>query len=423
MLGGELAAKLLASQGSGDTISVRPSEVDFADAKLLTELVFEGSWCHRRTVAFCFVAQRRGHWMVSADFTIPRAILSIPALSENDPVLVPLLTASKDIMPRADVITSDEHGDRFPIEGTRRGRLAACMILLWLAHRAGLWSEALEIAAPLTDTDTRVSAHAFDSVEDVLVERPASWRWRTPTHGRNDLVDFANAARLFQRSVLVLAAFPRTAAFARSRKLATITYDAPIRWTRQVFESFGLQPLRIAPLTIFGGDADSYHVQLDPPEGVVVVDTRLLYSYTARHPITVARRVHGTARADDPDQLLAAPVGGGARPVEGKADGPRSDLDDYTLAMARPLPASAASGRWRRRWGFVLGSSEPMPAHVRVGGGRLPRLLDGRDVVTIFHVYPDISAYAGLLVAAVVNFAYVLGLFVVLVAQGGTTLG
>ncbi len=432
MQGGEFVAKLLESQGRESDTPAGRDEVRLTDAKALSKLFFEGSWCHRRVVTFRFVAQRRGHWTFHTDFTVPRRALDIAALVTENEVFIPLLTAPKDIMPRADVSTSDECDHGFPLAGTHLGRTAACMILLWLADRAGLWQDAVELdpglIPALTDTDTRVSARALDKVEDILESKCAPTDWRaTPVvsdgsverRPRSDLVDFASAARLFSRSVAVLAAIPKQAAREEAHKLATISYDAPIRWTRAWGrELCGVEPLRIAQLTAFGGDADSYHVQLDPPEGVVVVDTRLLYSYTSQRPITPRS---GTPDADFPDDVLRLPAEGAKRPAD-KDERLKSGLEDYTLARARPLPSRSALGDWRRHWGFVLGSAEPMPAHVRVGGRRLPRLIEGRDVVTMFHVYPDASAFAGLRIAAVVNFAYVLGIFVAVIAGAGSQL-
>jgi hypothetical protein len=432
MRGGEFAARLLERQGSESEAPTRRDEVRLADAELLSEIFFEGTWCHRRVVTFRFVAERRGHWTFHADFTIPGRSLEVATLVSENEVLIPLLTAPKDIMPRADVSTSDEHDHGIPLAGTHAGRTVACMILLWLADQAGLWEDAVDhdpgLVPELTDTDTRVSARALDKVEDLLEGKhaPTDWRETRPvSYGpvesqRSSLVDFANAARLFSRSVPVLAAFPKQAAHRESRKLATISYDGPIRWTKERGrEFFGYEPRRIAPFTVFGGDAASYHVQLDPPEGVVVVDTRLLYSYTSRLAITLPST---TGDADFPDGILCLPAYGAERPAD-KDENLESDLDDYTLARARPLPSSSAAGGWRRHWGFVLGSAEPMPAHVRVGGLRLPRLIDGRDVITMFHVYPDMSAFVGLRVAAFVNFGYVLGIFATVVAGAGSHLG
>jgi hypothetical protein len=378
------------------------------------------------------VAERRGHWTVDTDFTLHPGFLEVGALTTTNEVFIPLLTAPKDIMPRTDVSTADERGHAFPLGGTYRGRLAASMMLIWLAERAALLGDVVAMLAALTDTDTRVSAEAFDALEDIIDTKrdpcawkpsPASTSCDPRSQPRNALVDFANAARLFTRSVVVLAAFPKTAAFGESHKLATVTYDGPIRWTkprliswktpRLARETFGSQPLRIAPLTVFGGDAESYHVQLNPPDGVTVVDSRLLYSYTAQRPITGS---YSARYGDFPDQGLA-PTPEPSRPPSCRDDALHSELEDYTLVAARPLPPASAAQGWRRYWGFVLGSSEPMPAHVRVGGQRLPRLIDGRDVITMFHVYPNMPAFVGLRVAAAMNFAYVAGLFAAWVAH------
>jgi hypothetical protein len=382
------------------------------------------SWCHRRVVTFRFVAQRRAHWTVEVEFTPTPAFLETSALTTRNEVLVPLLTCSKDILPRAHVGTSDEQGHGFPIAATRTSRTLACMILMWFAEQAGVWSKVIHLLGHLTDTDPRVSARAFDELEDCLTQEQRELVWH-PTHSvdtdmdsarrSSNVVDFATAARLFNRSVLVMAGFPIADAHQNVSKIATFTYDAPIRLTRIRGEHLGLSPLRVAPLTLFGGDADSYHVQLEPPPGVVVVDTRLLYSYTATLPLAAS---YGLPDYAFPDKLLPASERHRREAVAARKADP-SPGDEIAYARARPLPRASSRQGWRRWWGFVLGSSEPMPAHVHVGGQRLPRLIDGRDVVTIFHVYPDMSAFAGLLVAAAANWGYVLGLFAALVLPGG----
>lgn len=396
----EFAKELL----TGHHVRATAQRVDLSDAGTLAQLFFRGSWCHRRVVKLRFVAQRRGHWQLSVDFTGCPEFLEVGALREDSQVLVPLSTFSKDILPRAQIATVDEQEHALPIANTRFSRVAACMAMMWLAEKAGVWSTAVNLLGRLTDTDPRVSAYAFDELERGLSCQQRRLRWDP------SLIYFANAARLFKRSVILMAAFEPRVVEERERKIATLTFDAPIRLTRTLRERLGWEPLRVAPLTIFGGDAHSYHVELEPPEGVVVVDTRLLYSYTARECAMRATR-RAAFPEDSPDETLT--TGRPGRRQRG------SDETECSLATVRPLPRAQLRHGWRRRWGFVLGSAEPMPAHVRIGDKRLPRMINGRDAVAMFHVYPDVSAFAGLFVAACADFAYVLGLFLALVLPGG----
>jgi hypothetical protein len=391
----ELAKELLT--GCHDNVRATAQRVDLSEAGTLAQLFFCGSWCHRRVVKLRFVAQRRGHWQLSVDFTGCPEFLEVGALREGSQVLVPLSTFSKDILPRAQIATVDEQEHALPIANTWTSRVAACMAMMWLAEKAGVWSTAVDLLGRLTDTDPRVSAYAFDELERGLSAQQRTLRWDP------SLIYFANAARLFRRSVILMAAFEPSVVEKRERKIATLTFDAPIRLTRTLRERLGWEPLRVAPLTIFGGDAHSYHAELEPPEGVVVVDTRLLYSYTARE-CAMPSTCRDGFQEDSPDETLTT-----ERP--GRRQG--------GSATVRPLPPAQLRHGWRRRWGFVLGSAEPMPAHVRVGNKRLPRMIDGRDAVAMFHVYPDVSAFAGLFVAACADFAYVLGLFLALVLPGG----
>ena len=399
-----------------------------SEGERLTNLFFFGSWCHRRVVTLRFLAQRRGRWVINVDFTPKPSFLEITALAADSEFYVPLLTCSKDLMPLAHVGATDETGNVFPLAAIGESRKVACMIMMWLAKQAGIWPDVVGRLGSLTDTDPRVSALAIDEIEDRLARKhgevwsPSHMTELAPRTTREGcyLVDFANAARLFNRSVLLMAAFPKRVAERKQRKIATFTYDAPIRLRRSLRERCGWSPLCVAPFTIFGGDADSYHVQLDPPSGVVAVDTRLLYSYTATQSLGSAYRLPTYEFKDEP---LTANRRWRRRVNPSRETGRPSRTNgaatQRTWAPPRPFFHAAAANGWRRLWGFILGSSEPMPAHVQVGGLRLPRLIDGRDVVTMFRVYPDITAFAGLLVAAGANVAYVLFLTVALVWPGG----
>ncbi len=404
-----LADELLLNNGGETHVSV--DEVDLTEGKRLADLFFFGSWCRRRVVTLRFLAQRRGRWVVNVDFTPTPSFLKIAALTTDSEVLVPLLTCSKDFMPLAHVGATDETGRVFPLASVGESRKVVCMIMMSLAKQAGIWPDVIDKLGSLTDTDPRVSAGAIDAIEDRLALKQGEV-WRSAhmaevgpqtTRKGCHLVDFANAARLFNRSVLLMAAFPKETAEHKQHKIATFTYDAPIRLRRSLPERLGWSPLCVAPLTVFGGDADSYHVQLDPPSGVVVVDTRLLYSYTATQSLASA---YGLPAYEFDDEPLPLNRRWPRRVL--RSFGADRPFQSERARWPRPFFNAASAQGWRRLWGYVLGSSEPMPAHVHAGGLRLPRLIDGRDVVTLFHVYPDITGFAGLLVASAANVAYVL---------------
>jgi hypothetical protein len=74
-------------------------------------------------------------------------------------------------------------------------------------------------------------------------------------------------------------------------------------------------------------------------------------------------------------------------------------------------------GSW---WGCVQGSAEPMAAHVRSSGQRLPRLIDGRDAFSMFQFYPQAAGMIGeILTAAYANLLFVAGLCLGLVWTHG----
>lgn len=414
----QLAENLLFAPPALSSI-VSEETVDFAEGERLVDIFFGSApagrdshpaWCKRRVVSLRFQAPRRGHWRVIVDFTLDEGLPGIPTLSQPGEVLVPLFTFAKDIMPRAHVELEDDRGFTVPMESTRRSRVIACTILLTLAKRAGAWAHTYARLAELTDTDPRT---AFAALEDVSKSLEDLYQPESSA----GFFEFANAVRLFHRSVILLAAFPLQE--VGSHKVMTFTYDAPLRLTRLLPERLGYAPLRVAPLTVFGGDALTYHVQLEPLEGVVAVDSRVLYAYTG----SSAKRSPTHDRGEPPwtedneDRELLNAVSRQSRPRLHRRSRGRRRLDDPAPYLPAPLPAQAGRlSTWRRWWGYVEGSAEPMSAHVRVGSKRMPLLREGRDAISIFHLYPDMSALSGLVAGAALNAGYVVMLYLGLVS-------
>lgn len=406
----ELADSLLFPTDDAAAPAPFPDACALAEGRALLDVFFAGTWCDRRVVILQFLAERRGQWTVSVDFLIDGRFAAIESLRRDEEILVPLFTFSKEIMPRAHVRTKDERGHGVSMAGTRRSRRIACMMLMVLAADAGIWQHAVPLLADLTDADPRVAGPAFTALTELLPEHTSKVDWEVPGAGLasrgEQLAAFASAARLFHRSVILLAAFEAPDEGRTKRKIVTFTYDAPVRLARYLPEFVGYSPLRVAPLILFGGDSRSYHVQLEPPDGVVVVDTRLLYSYTALEAQTPQR----SFSEDQPDVVLEdartrVPV---ARLLS------RVGLHTYGSApelRVRPVPGCALEAKWRRWWGSVEGSAEPMSAHVRIAARRLPALRKGRDAIAMFQLYPDIAAFAGLFVGAALNYAFILALF------------
>ncbi len=406
------ASELIAGTAAGKT---PPPDMDLSEGDALVELFFADEageqWCHRRVVALRFLAARRGQWTTVVDFTLDKRFGEVVPLSQGDEVLIPLFTFNKDVMPPAHVRTEDEKGDVLALGSTRPSRLIECMMLIALASKAEILTEdaerIYEDLANLTDTDPRLATCGYEGVECHLHRHSASFD-AGDTRRTTALVRFASAARLFQRSTILLVPFRKWAVRKSAHKIVTFTYDAPIRLTKYAPELVGYSPLRVAPLTIFGGNAESYHVQLEPPDGVVVVNTRLLYAYTANKSRPCRRAF---PEEDLPDQVLhdlahRAPLALGLSRLGLKSYG-----DKGSPVTARPLSRRMLNAGWSRWWGTVLGSAEPLAAHVRVNAGKLPSLIEGRDAITMFQLYPDMSAFSGLLVGALLNYAFVLALF------------
>lgn len=209
------------------------------------------------------------------------------------------------------------------------------------------------------------------------------------------------AAKFLHHSIFMLADFPQSA--IGTRKVVEVTYDSPIRLTKSSPELLGIDPLRIVPRVFFGGDADSYHVQLEPPPGLAIVDSRLFYSYertVSIHPETQTAKYpwHGI------DLQLPGSV-------------PRMPSD--TATDGAQASEKAQDTLW---WSCVQGSADPMAPHIRCSSERMPRLIDGRDTIAMFQVYPQAAGTISESVLAVMgNVIFVIALFVGLVLTRGFT--
>ncbi len=318
-----------------------------------------------------FIEERRGQWSVNVDFCVP-AMNSLKVLRLPDGrFCIPLLTFSKDFLPPAHITIEDERHHRVSLASSERARRVAFAIALAAAQHAGLQVAACRtILWDLTDADTVVSAKAWMDLQTELS------RHRTTNDARRD--DLVLLARLLARSVFLLLEFEVRQ--IGQRKLIKFSHDGPIRITRKWLEVLGLLPRVICTRAAFGGNAESYHVQILPPEHVTVVDSYLLYSY-----FDVCKDRGGNSR-ERKDQELTT-----------------SDQ----LARETSLTKTLGEDSFSQWWGYIEGPAEPMSAHIRTSARRMPRLELGRDCFALFRFYPQFAGLLSLiLVAAIVNIAF-----------------
>jgi hypothetical protein len=358
--------------------------------KQISELVFDNgaTWCQRRVLMLDFLDERRGEWSVNIDFRVPRvdkiALLTKP--SEVDGhcpnYLVPLLTFPKDFLPPAHIKTLDEQGSYLSLADSETSRLTSFVILLATATQADIalvstnWDHLWQLTSP----DTVDAYKAWLTLENVL--RP-----QAPTELT---ARFFKIAQLLTRSVLLLLEFPNDS--LGKRKIVTFTHDGPIRMTRNKAEVFGFRPLSICPRCAFGGNAQSYHVQMHSPERLTVVDSRILYSYYA------------SAAGGHDDEGSSGD--GARRPPDRKLPTP-----DKLVGRRGPIDWMASHGisQW---WGQVEGPAEPMSAHVRCSEERMPAMEDGREVFAVFQLYPQFAGQLTLFfIAAAANVGFAWALF------------
>jgi hypothetical protein len=380
--------------------------IDFSEGEELVRLFFHGDWCRRRVLRLEFIQERRGEWTVNIDFRIPEELGQIGLLHTDHEVFVPILTFSKDYMPRAHVTTSDERGDKFSIAPVADSRVMTTAMLLTMAAQAGFCLKHLSgTVSAISSADHRRARTAYEALfrdEDGLddhgdplprgtcpcISAPAVGH-AAYLHGRDPVHDFLMAAKLLHRSIVLLAEFPANS--VGKRKVVEMTYDGPIRITKTTPEHAGRSPLRVVPRAIFGGDAQSYHIQVQPPENLVAVDTRVLYLYEGTRKRPPTSDVHQVPLLEQEYELVDED--GWWRKVAATKNG-------NTLASRQT--------RYKRWWGCVQGSAEPMAAHVRCGSDRLPRMIDGRDVFAMVQFYPQAAGLISeMLTAALANILFI----------------
>jgi hypothetical protein len=316
----------------------------------LLALLFESgaSFCKRRVVSLRFIEERRGEWSLNVDFVVPdlRGFPFLMADEAQTRMLVPLVTFSKDVLPVANVTIRDEKDDALPLESSRIGQWLAFIVLAAAAEDAGI--DCGRDLILLTDPDTLEAERAWRRITQ-------GNRSTTPPGEPAARRNFAAIARLYRRSIPLLLEIKTTEIGVR--KIVEICYDGPIRVTREKPERRGSQPLVIAPRAIFGGEAETYHVQLLPPERLTVVDSRVLFAYF--------RGESSSGKLHDSDQELAG----------------SPSADEELGYEALPGPG--------RNWGCVEGPAEPMSAHIRCSSDRMPKLIEGRDCTAVFQLYPQ----------------------------------
>jgi hypothetical protein len=347
------------------------------------------TWCKRRVLLLEFLEERRGEWSVNVDFIMPTALCYLPVLQLPDKrFALPLLTFSKDFMPPAHITTEDEGHHRVPLVSSHHSRLVAFAIALAAADSGGIPTTGVcrNFLWALRDANTILSDLAWLELQShIPVGVP---QCEAPTRD-----EFVLLVRLLARSALICLEFKTKE--RGHRKLVRFSHDGPIRITRKWIEVLGLYPRVICTRAVFGGNAESYHVQIVPPERVTVVDSRLLYSYFGYR---TNPRIFYYERQDT--VLLQA---------------------EELLSQTSITTAIAQDGasQW---WGYVEGPAEPMSAHVRCPSRRMPRLEEGRDSFALFRFYPQFAGLLSLiLVAAIVNVAFVIAY--VLGIRSGNELG
>jgi hypothetical protein len=352
-------------------------------------------WCDRRVLTLNFLEERRGQWHITVDCRPPK-----PAdgswLRERSDMLVPLITVRKYLLPLANCYLTDRKGDALTKERTGVARRIAFAILLALMARVVDHAKAGCRVGDLwevTDLDFETGRAALRRVTEQLKDGAPGGKL-----SGDKLRNLLSILRVFSVSALFVVDLPIDRPLGEPQShIVDVRYDSPVRVQRRLGERFGSSPLLIAPRVTFGGDAKSYHVQLDPPTDVMVVDSSLVYAYSAKQPVPGAVE---PSSADDP--LMKVPLRENdlvRRPWlkrircrwYGWGVAPRKNC--YHQDASLPVSV-AAEDDFTRRWARWPGPADPLSSRLSPAGGGMPSITDLRECIAAFSLYPSWSTVA-----------------------------
>ncbi|MGA2835280.1 MAG: hypothetical protein ABSF84_01655 [Acidimicrobiales bacterium] len=349
------------------------------EGRELARLVLEGQWCRRRVINLHFLEERRGEWHGSVDFEVPRRAGAIKLCAAGRGLVwIPVAMYRKHVLPITHMEVRDEQDHIVPTASSAVSTQLAFAMLMGTAARTSL---DVARAAPLLWRIAAPNSVASDRALAEFMEE----HWPSAAAGGSevDRQRFLLTLRSLVGSALVVSELP--ADELGRQHILNLRSDGPVRVSRRFWEMAGWRPLTVAPRVVFGGNARSYHMEIAPPQQILVADSRLIFSYfrDSKEPHTGRELTRPHVRE---------PLGPGKRLWRWWAGGSlrrrrrQEDEEPLTQAIRRQC--------MERYWDQIEGSAEPMTAHVRARGERFPGAFEGRDVYGIFQFYP---AYVGLL--------------------------
>ncbi len=373
-----------------DKPSTRTS--DFASqGREINDLVLEGDWCRRRVVNLHFLEERRGKWHSSVDFEVPSRMRTLELCKAGRGLIwLPLITYRKLLLPITHMHARDEQDGNVPTATSAISAQLAFAILIGNAERTSL---DLSRAAPLL---WRIACPNSVESERALTGLLRQWPGISTGERHTDRRKFLLSLRSLARSTLVV--YELDEGEVGRQRVLDLYSDGPVRVSRRFWEIAGWRPLTVAPRVDFGGNADSYHMEIAPPEQLLVADSRLIFSYfdpgAGRSKGYELNPLQTQGRLGIRRRMWRWWVGGSLHRTKQQGD-------------EEPLTTNIREESTKRYWDQVEGSAEPMTGHVRVAHTRLPNASQGRDVYAIFQLYPQyVGQLLQFLVAGGVNLVF-----------------
>lgn len=365
----------------------------------LWSLVFDGdtTWCKRRVINLRFIEERRGNWESSIDFTVPDELKSITLCDGGRRTFwVPLAMYRKSLLPITHMKALDERDGIVPTASSAISTQFAFAILMGLASRTPL---ADSLPADLLWKISSPNLVEVERASDELLERMWSRVRQDGSMADNQM--FLTALRILSANSLVIMEIRKKERWRQ--RVIRLSSDGPIRVSRRLWEALGWRPLTVAPRVLFGGNALTYHMEIDPPSQVLVADSRLLFAWF--HPKANLSGDHRELKEPGHRTRLGVRQRLWRWWVQGSLHRRKWQASDDRVTQE--IRAQCTT----RCWDYVTGSAEPMGGHIRASNKRLPDLRTGRDVYGVFQIFPQ---YMGLLpqfrLVALVNTIFIAAL-------------
>lgn len=231
------------------------------------------SWIFRRVEKIEFLNASLARRHISVDFAVPT--IGLRDNYDDGEQYVPIsILRSWPPVHRFDL--RDEAGRPLPLLSRKTTQTLDAELLLGLAHEI-FGSRARSLSSPISrivEGEGAVAARAFQVLRS-LVDDHAKRRG-LPNRQRSE---FLALAAILRNSSLLWIRVDERERDGRDRRIVKLAYSEPVRrrllWVSGFLASLWLRPLVVSFDAPHVGDTKTYHLEIEAPEGMEIVDARL----------------------------------------------------------------------------------------------------------------------------------------------------